>query len=242
MDINISISLPSIYAIGLGDTECNDPLNDGIYSDKPFLPRNTNPPHSGKTIPQVRKLEEGLGYSLTEPVEWLWYWAWRCRVGQSLNEADGKNFYRSKMRGNAAFTNKAGSDTNRSFILKTNTDREPMRSEGVTTPDNNLFRLTSETSVIKNKRVCYGIWCLDYGWLKTLTVVETKDLATHLPAWLWHIANDIHSNGEVTQWDYGFGYPLLASSGRSEIIDGWHCRENHIRISRLRILINPNFG
>jgi hypothetical protein len=234
MNITVVINPPQLYTVGLGDTECNDPLNDGIYSDKPYEARNTKPPHrTGEPIPQVRKLEEGRGYDLREPVEWLWYWAWRCRVGTSLSEMDGKNFYRSMMRSNAAFTNRCGSDKFHSFVLDTSLPG-CMKSEGVVTPDNNLFLLTGEKTV-KNGRSCCGIWALDYNWLTTLTVMQAKELAIGLPPWLWHIANTIHSDGTVTQWDYAFGYPLFASVGRAKIVNGFHCRENFLRASRLKL-------
>lgn len=222
-----------IYFRGLSDVNCNDPLGDP-YTDKPFTARNTDRAKFG-AIPEVRKLENGDVCYLTEPVEFLWYYSWRLRVGSSLSESDGKNVWRKDMRGNAAFTNKAGSDTKHSWVLGTNVSASAMRSEGVDCPGWNLYRAVDGKTVIKNGRYCVAVWCLDYHYLKTLTVLQARELAIELPPWLLHVAKDVHPDGTVTNWDYDFRVPMMTSkeTEMTAVVDGFPCRRNYMRLSRL---------
>jgi len=222
--------LPSpIYYIGLHDRESVD------YNYKSRDPNNS--------IPEVIKLGNGDACSLVEPVEWLWHWSWAWRHPSFVESGGSLTYWKSKMRGNGAFTNKFGSDTKRSFVLGTNifkedgTLNEPMRSEGVDCPGGNLFRGTGDPDKDIGGRMSAAVWCLDYHWLKTLTVTEAKVLATTLPRWLLHIAQDVHPDGSFSSWDYGFTVPMMASdpTEKTAIVDGFHCRQNYMRLSRLSL-------
>lgn len=218
--INISISSGKYY-LGLGDTECADALGD-IYCPDPFMPRNWP---DGDSIPEVRKWGNGDNVTLFEELEWLWYNALVFR-NPGVPEGELKETWRRHMRGNAAFTNRAGSDTNRSFVLDTNTDKEPMRVEGVDCPRGNLYRASGN---LVNK---YGV-----SWIPCWNLDATAPVtyeASDLPAWLVHQAWIIHSNGSASKFDYNFPIVLLTTVGRQEVIDGFPCRENLFRASRLR--------
>jgi hypothetical protein len=234
LDISMTLEYPAVFYWGLSDAWCNDPLNDGIYSAKPYEARNTHPPHSGEPIPEVRKLVAGNVCFLTEPVERLWYHAWE-RKYPSLPLSEKLRIYKSLMRSNAGLTNPGGSDTNRSWVLNTNPTKEPMKYEGVVCPGGNLFRAVSADVVMKNQRPCIAIWTLDWQYISKLGVGDALLLAERLPSWLWHVAKIVHSDGSVTSWDYDFGYPMMtnSTSERAEIVDGFYCRVNYMRASRL---------
>ena len=217
--IKIIVKSPAIYYRGLHDRES---------SEFGYKSRNQK-----KSIPEVTKCGNGEVYPLVEPIEWLWYWAWAWRYPSLVSSGESLRIWKTNMRGNGAFTNKKGSDTCHSWILKTNIAKEPMRSEGVTCPGGNLFRVVNERIVTVGERESLKIWCLDYDYLKTLSVTEAKDLAIILPPWLLHIAQNVHPNGSSSPWDYNFRVPLFSTSGDPAIIDGFHCRANSMRICRL---------
>lgn len=237
LDITLTFNAPGtgIYYRGLSDFECNDPLNDGLYQPNGYKARNA-PPFDGKVaIPEVRKMENGDACYLVEPVERLWYHAWERRF-PSLPLEEKHRIWRSYMRDNAAFTNKAGSDTKHSWVLGTNPTKEPMRSEGVVTPGGNLFRACSTDIVNKYGTPCIAVWCLDWQYLSKLGIGDALLLAERLPPWLWHVAKIVHSDGSVTEFDHQFGYPMMTSkeTERTEIVDGFNCRRNYLRASRLQ--------
>jgi len=215
-----SFSPPAVYYRGLHDRES---------SEFGYKSRNQR-----KSIPEVTKCGNGEVYPLTEPVEWLWYWAWAWRYPSLVRSGESKRIWRTNMRGNGAFTNRKGSNTCRSWILGTNTNKELMRSEGVTCPGENLFQVVNEKIVTVGERESLKIWCLDYAYLKTLSVTEAKNLAIILPPWLLHVAQNVHPDGS-SAWDYNFRVPLFSASGETAIIDGFHCRTNTMRVSRLTI-------
>jgi len=212
-------SAPEIYYIGLHDRER---IEYGYKSRDP-----------NDDVPEVVKLGNGEAYSLVEPVEWLWYWSWARRHPSFVASGESLTYWRSKMRDNGAFTNKFGSFTKRSFILGTNITAEPMRSEGVTCPGENIFRIADPKTVYVNGKESLKIWCLDYDYLTTLTISQAKTLAVALPRWLWHTAWDVHPDGSTSPWDYNFGTPLFSNSGKTAIIDGFHCKINTIRTSAI---------
>ena len=73
MKINISITTPPLFYLGLHDCESED---------WDFESRNQK-----ESIPEVTKCGNGEVYPLVEPVEWLWFWSWACRY-PSLSQAE----------------------------------------------------------------------------------------------------------------------------------------------------------
>ena len=217
--IKIKIRNPAIYYRGLHDRESAD------YN---YQSRNKK-----KSIPEVVKLGNGEVYPLTEQVEWLWYWSWAWRYPSLVSSGESLRIWKVNMRNNAAFTNKFGSTTKHSFVLGTNTNEEPMRSEGVDCPGGNLFRIVETNKVMVGGRKCLKVWCLDYNYLTTLTIAQAKTLAVTLPPWLSHIAQDVHPDGSSDPWDYNFRVPLFSKSGESSVISGFPCKINTMRVSRL---------
>ena len=228
-----------VYWRGLSDYECNDPL-DPPYCPDGYYPRNwpSRPP-----VPEVRKLENGVSFRLTESWEWCYYWPWRLRV--SLSDADAKAYYRKCMRKNAAFTNNAGSDTCHSWVLGTNTEEEPMRIEGVDCSGGNIYRQAGKPTM-KNNRMCLPIWTLDFSFPPS----DPREFSVSLPQWLLHQAKDVHPirisditpppNGSflITNWDYNFSIPLISPTGRQAMVDGFDCRENFIRLTRVQEMVD----
>jgi len=217
--IKIIVKTPAVYYRGLHDRES---------SEFGYKSRNQK-----KSIPEVTKCGNGEVYPLTEPIEWIWYWSWAWRYPSLVSSGKSLIYWRSKMRSNGAFVNRFGSDKKHSWVLNTNVGEEPMRSEGVTCPGENVFRIIDRRIVTVGKRESLRIWCLDYDYLKTLSITEAKDLAIILPPWLLHIAQDVHPDGSSDPWDYNFRVPLFSASGETAIIDGFHCRENFIRLVRV---------
>ena len=217
--IKIIVKTPAVYYRGLHDRES---------SEFGYKSRNQK-----KSIPEVTKCGNGEVYPLTEPIEWIWYWSWAWRYPSLVSSGKSLIYWRSKMRSNGAFVNRFGSDKKHSWVLNTNVGEEPMRSEGVTCPGENVFRIIDRRIVTVGKRESLRIWCLDYDYLKTLSITEAKDLAIILPPWLLHIAQDVHPDGSSDPWDYNFRVPLFSASGQTAIIDGFHCRENFIRLVRV---------
>jgi len=203
-------------------------LHDRESSEFDYKSRNQK-----KSVPEVTKCGNGEVYPLTETIEWLWYWAWAWRYPSLVSSGKSLRIWKTNMRGNGAFTNKKGSDTCHSWILKTNIVKEPMRSEGVTCPGENIFRIVDKKIINVGERESLRIWCLDYDYLKTLGVVEAKNLAIILPPWLLHVAQNVHPDGSSSPWDYNFRVPLFSASGETAIIDGFHCRTNSMRVCRL---------
>jgi len=217
--IKIIVKTPAVYYRGLHDRES---------SEFGYKSRNQK-----KSIPEVTKCGNGEVYPLTEPIEWIWYWSWAWRYPSLVSSGKSLIYWRSKMRSNGAFVNRFGSDKKHSWVLNTNVGEEPMRSEGVTCPGENVFRIIDRRIVTVGKRESLRIWCLDYDYLKTLSITEAKDLAIILPPWLLHIAQDVHPDGSSDPWDYNFRVPLFSASGETAIIDGFHCRTNSMRVCRL---------
>jgi len=203
-------------------------LHDRESADYNYQSRNKK-----KSIPEVVKLGNGEVYPLTEQVEWLWYWSWAWRYPSLVSSGESLRIWKVNMRNNAAFTNKFGSTTKHSFVLGTNTNKEPMRSEGVDCPGGNLFRIVDTNTVMVGGRKCLKVWCLDYNYLITLTIAQAKTLAVTLPPWLSHIAQDVHPDGSSDPWDYNFRVPLFSKSGESSVISGFPCKINTMRVSRL---------
>ena len=230
-----SFAHPSIYWRGLSDYECDDPL-DPPYCADGFYPRNWP---SRPNVPEVRKLKNGVSFRLTEPWEWCYYWPWRLRVPSLSNEA-AKAYYRKCMRGDGAFTNKAGSDTRYSWVLETNAGKEPMRIEGVDTPGGNVYRQAGEP-VMRGGEMCLPVWTLDFYFPPG----DSKEFSMSLPNWLLHKTKIVHPikisdetpppNGRylVTNWDYDFSIPLISPTGRQAIVGGFHVRENFIKLVRV---------
>ena len=249
LDITMTFEYPGIppeqggiYFRGLSDKDCNDPLGTGapedIYTSLPYKARNTKPPHpTGESIPEVRKMETGDMCSLVEPIERMWYRRWEMKY-PSLIVSEKLRIYKSLMRSNAGLTNPGGSDIKHSWVLWTNVTKEPMKYEGVVCPGGNLFRAASADVVMKNQRPCIAIWTLDWQYISKLGVSDALLLAERLPAWLWHVAKIVHSDGSVTSWDYDFGYPMMTNNINelAEIVDGFHCRRNYLRASRLALI------
>jgi len=217
--IKIIVKTPAVYYRGLHDRESSE-----------FGYKSLN---QKKSIPEVTKCGNGEVYPLTEPIEWIWYWSWAWRYPSLVSSGKSLIYWRSKMRSNGAFVNRFGSDKKHSWVLNTNVGEEPMRSEGVTCPGENVFRIIDRRIVTVGKRESLRIWCLDYDYLKTLSITEAKDLAIILPPWLLHIAQDVHPDGSSDPWDYNFRVPLFSASGETAIIDGFHCRTNSMRVCRL---------
>ena len=215
----------AIYAIGLHDRDSSD------WGYKARNPKSK--------LPEVVKMGNGEYYDLAEPIELLWYWSWAWHYPSLRSSGESLMYWKSKMRGNAAFTNKNGSDTNKSWVLGTNF-KEPMRSEGVECPGDAIYRLVDTKTVNVGGRESLKIWCLDYDWLVSLTVLEAKALATILPNWLLHSAWDVHPDGSATKWDYGFSTIPFSRTGETKWITenehSFYCRANTMRLSRLRIL------
>ena len=203
-------------------------LHDRESADYNYQSRNKK-----KSIPEVVKLGNGEVYPLTEPIEWLWYWSWVWRYPSLVSSGESLRIWKVNMRNNAAFTNKFGSTTKHSFVLGTNTNKEPMRSEGVDCPGGNLFRIVDTNTVMVGGRKCLKVWCLDYNYLITLTIAQAKTLAVTLPPWLSHIAQDVHPDGSDDPWDYNFRVPLFSANGEATVIDGFNCRTNSMRVCRL---------
>lgn len=222
MRIKVTFSAPAKYHIGLHDCESAD------YN---YQSRNLK-----DSIPEVIKLGNGDACPLTEPVEWLWYWAWAHKYPSLVSSGESLKIWRVNMRDNAAFTNKFGSTSKRSWVLGTNPSAEPMRSEGVDCPGGNLFRSVSDKIYNIGSRDSLAVWCLDYNHLKSLSVAEAKALAITLPGWLLHVAQNVHPDASFSSWDYDFTVPMLASDTSEEtaIVDGFRCRRNYMRLSRLR--------
>jgi len=217
--IKIIVKTPAVYYRGLHDRES---------SEFGYKSRNQK-----KSIPEVTKCGNGEVYPLTEAVEWLWYWSWVWRYPSLVSSGESLRIWKVNMRNNAAFTNKFGSTTKHSFVLGTNTNKEPMRSEGVDCPGGNLFRIVDTNTVMVGGRKCLKVWCLDYNYLITLTIAQAKTLAVTLPPWLSHIAQDVHSDGSSDPWDYNFRVPLFSANGEATVIDGFNCRTNSMRVCRL---------
>ena len=203
-------------------------LHDRESADYNYQSRNKK-----KSIPEVVKLGNGEVYPLTEQVEWLWYWSWAWRYPSLVSSGESLRIWKVNMRNNAAFTNKFGSTTKHSFVLGTNTNKEPMRSEGVDCPGGNLFRIVDTNTVMVGGRESLKVWCLDYNYLITLTIAQAKTLAVTLPPWLSHIAQDVHPDGSSDPWDYNFRVPLFSANGEATVIDGFNCRTNSMRVCRL---------
>ena len=203
-------------------------LHDRESSEFDYKSRNQK-----ESIPEVTKCGNGEVYPLTEAVEWLWYWSWVWRYPSLVSSGKSLIYWRSKMRSNGAFVNRFGSDKKHSWVLNTNVDEEPMRSEGVTCPGENIFRVVDRQLVNVGGRESLKVWCLDYNYLITLTIAQAKTLAVTLPPWLSHIAQDVHPDGSSDPWDYNFRVPLFSASGETAIIDGFHCRTNSMRVCRL---------
>ena len=220
-DGTVEIVSPEYY-LGLSDHECNDPLD---YQPIPYLSRARVTP-----VPEVRKFENGDSCPLTESWEWFWFNLFKMR-NLTLTDVFIKNEWRRFTTGDRAFTNKFGSDTCRSFVLGTNTTKEPMKKEGVDCPGDNLYRKAGEP-VNKNGRVCLPVWCLDYSYPPPTQTISS---------WLVHTARITHPptqafpKGYVTNFDYNFPVPLITGVGRQMVVDGFHCRENYMRMSRLKI-------
>lgn len=121
-----------------------------------------------------------------------------------------------------------------------------MRIEGTITPGMNIFRSAGE-----ERNGLQPVWCLDFTKPPSFTgnVSEAaKNFAITLPRWIVHIARIVHPDkiGEptagapkgvfkVTNFDYDFPPPpLLTSTGRQAVIDGFNCRENFIRSVRVK--------
>lgn len=240
IDLRLTVSrVPqAVYYRGLSDYQCDDPLGDP-YTDQPYKPRNWP---SRPSVPEVRKLENGVSFRLTEAWEWCYYWPWRLRV-PSLSDEAAKTYYRKCMRRNAAFTNKAGSDTCHSWVLGTNDDKESMCIEGVDCPGGNIYRQAGKP-VMRGSRMCLPIWTLDFDFPPS----DPKTFSVNLPGWLLHVAKNVHPikisdatpppNGQylVTNWDVDFSIPLISPTGRQAVVDGFHCRENWMRAARLEKL------
>lgn len=226
-----------IFLIGLSDAHCPDPLNDGIYSAKPYEARNTHPPHNGNPIPEVRKFGNGSICYLTEPVEHLVFTGWRWTAG--ITEATALKYYPRHMRDDAAYTNKCGINTpRRSWVMKTNLKLGDMRFEGVDCPGGNLFRVIEEKTYDIKGIPSYPVWVLDYHYIKLLSVADAIDLAKYLPKWIMHFARIVHSDGTTTNWDADFAVPCMTSDAKqpTAVIDGIPCRRDFMRASRLQRL------
>lgn len=238
-----------IFYCGLHDYEANDALG-APYTDKPFFPRNFTPPNLRPPVPEVRRFyNSGNKLYLTEGIEFLIYYKFR-QNNLSSPEEYIKNLYRRHMRDDAAFTNKAGSNTRHSFVLGTNKDKSLMEFFGIVCPGGNIFRGSGGQKKIIRGKPYIPLWTLDYSWLdKNLNSQNALQFAIDLPFWLSPYAWVVYPekvgnptpeapNGifKVGKWDGGFQTPLMSSIGRQAVVDGIHCRESYFQENRLKLM------
>jgi hypothetical protein len=228
---------PVDIRLGLSDYQTDEHF-DPPYCQQNYMPRNWP---SRPDIPEVLQLTNGDVMGLIPAWEWVWWWMFRLSA-PNVSEQAAKSLYAKYTRSNAAFTNGAGSDKRGSVVLR-NGLPGAMRIGGVDCPGGNVYKAAGDPVMVRGE-MCLPIWCLDYGYPPS----DPQAFAASLPAWLRHTAKTVHPEriGEpiegapngvflVTTWDYDFPCPpLLTKVGRQAVIDGFHCRENFIRLVRIK--------
>lgn len=230
----------------MSDYQCDDPLYDpnsenNIYCPKGYYPRNwrldrPDDRQDYMPIPEVLQLKNGTVLKLTEEWEWFWFDLFRSK-NPGVSDDELKILWKRHLRGNAGFTNKAGIDTCRSYVLGTNMDADYMRKAEIVTPGGNRFKRAGDPFSVDGK-LYQPIYNID------ATLPPPK---LPIPEWLYFTAKIVHPkrigaprpdapNGVflVTEWDGHFPVPLTTLIGKQVMIDGIACRINAMRAVRLR--------
>jgi hypothetical protein len=237
MNIQIHINKVESYKKYVGEHDYESP--DQVYDYvPPYFPRCKK---SGIPVPEVRKCYNGDRLFLTPAWEWFWFNLLVLR-NPGISTSVLKEYWRTALHGARAFTNKYGTDTCSSDVLKTNLSKGYMRKENVTCPGGMFFRSAGER-VFKGDEWVIPIYCLD-GTKNPPNPEKILDLK-----WLVHTGQVCHPeqigsstnfapNGifKVTNFDYMFPIPLITILGREEVIDGISCRVDYMRERRLREL------
>ena len=245
---------PGVYFWGLSDYQAKDPIIDPehqIYCDEPHYPRNWTPPNMRPPVPEVRRFKNAAdNLYMTEGIERMWFYSfWNRNTGWT--ETTAKEYFRRHTRTDAGFTNKVAWNSTpprKSWVLNV-AGTKPVQLLGIVCPGGNRFRSTGSDDRIRDGEMCKAVWNLDYDWLvANITKANAREFAASLPDWLLHTAKIVHPvkigepttgapNGVflVINWDGDFCVPHITSTGRQEVVDGFHVRENWFQANRLAL-------